>query len=81
MQGMYRKPTILGRIMGVLFVLIVGLPMLLLLLVIAVVSAAVFLVLAVWGALTGRVRVAKSVHPHPKPGQDDTGRKNVRIRE
>ena len=81
MQGMVRKPTILGRIVGVLFLLIIGVPALLLLLSLAVVSAIIFLLLGLWAALMGRVRFQKSVDLRPKPGHDDTGRKNVRVRE
>ena len=78
---MVRKPTILGRILGVLFLLIVGIPALLLLLSLAVVSTIVFLLLGLWAALMGRVRFQKSADLRPKPGHDDTGRKNVRVRE
>jgi hypothetical protein len=81
MQGMVRKPTILGRIVGMLFLLVIGVPVLLLLLSLAVVSAVIFLILGLWAALMGRVRFQKPVYPRPKPGHDDAGRKNVRVRE
>ena len=79
-QGVYRQPSIWARIIGVLVLLVIGVPMLALLLLIAIVSAAVFIVLAMWAALTGSVRASRGPGQPPKPGQDDSGRRNVRVR-
>ena len=79
-HGLYRKPSLGARIMGTLLLIVIGIPLLLLMLFMALVSLTVFFVLGIWAALTGKVAAGRSTAPPPKPGHDDEGRQNVRVR-
>ena len=79
-QGFYRRPSLAARVAGIVFLLVIALPMLALLLCAAVLSAVVFGVLSIWSRLAAALTGARPPGPPRTPGQDDTGRKNVRVR-
>ncbi|MCH2138837.1 MAG: hypothetical protein MK074_07295 [Phycisphaerales bacterium] len=80
-QGFYRKPSLGGRILGMLLLIVISVPLLLLILTVAVVSAVVFVVAAMWTACTGALGSRRPPGGPPRPGQDNSGRRNVRIRQ
>jgi hypothetical protein len=79
-QGFYRRPSLAARVAGLVFLLVIALPMVALLLCAAILSVVVFGVLSIWSKLVGALTGSRPQGLPRTPGQDDAGRKNVRVR-
>ena len=79
-QAMNRRPSVAARIAILVFLAVIALPVLVLIVTAGLLALAVYLVLSLWAKLVEALGGSRSVGPPPRPGEDDDGRRNVRIK-
>lgn len=80
MQAMNRRPSTAARIAGFVFLAVIALPVLVLIMSAGVLALIVYLVLSAWAKLMNAMGGSRPTVAPPRPGEDDEGRRNVRIK-
>jgi hypothetical protein len=80
MQAMNRRPSTAARIAGLVFIAVIALPVLAVILSAGLLAFLVYLVLSAWTKLVEALGGNRTPGPPPRPGEDDEGRRNVRIK-
>jgi len=81
-QAMNRRPSTAARIAGFVFVIVIAVPVLCLILIAGLLALVVYVVLTAWVKLLEALGIGsdRPAGPPPRPGEDDEGRRNVRIK-
>ncbi len=80
MQAMNRRPSMAARVAGFVFLAVIAVPVLALIICAGLLALVVYLVLSAWTRLLDALGGSRPAGPPPRPGEDDEGRRNVRIK-